>query len=97
MFITIYHSTQCNILEEVHLHQHCYENLHLTYAFIHSFIYYAYFWVYVTAVSMSEFRPMWHQMRSSRKITSSKPTGLLIEVITSHNAAVVTNSIEEGR
>jgi hypothetical protein len=40
---------------------------------------------------------MWHQMRSSRKITSGKPTILLIEVITSHNADVVTNSIEEGR
>jgi hypothetical protein len=40
---------------------------------------------------------MWHQMRSSRKITSGKATGLLIEVITSHNAAVVTNSIEEDR
>jgi hypothetical protein len=36
-------------------------------------------------------------MRSSRKITSGKPTGLLIEVIKSHNAAAVTNSIEEGR
>ena len=40
---------------------------------------------------------MWHQKRSSRKITSGKPTGLLIEVITSHYAPVVTNSIEEGR
>jgi len=39
----------------------------------------------------------WHQMRRSRKITSGKPTGLLIEVITSRNAAVVTNSIQEGR
>jgi len=36
---------------------------------------------------------MWHQMRSSWKITSSKPTGSLIEVITSHYAAVVTTSI----
>jgi len=55
----------------------------------------AYFWVYVSAVSVSEVR--WHQMRSSRKITSGKTTGLLIEVITSHYAAVVTSSIEEGR
>jgi len=55
----------------------------------------AYFWVYVSAVSMSEVT--WHQMRSSRKITSGKTTGLLIEVITFHYAGVVTNSIEEGR
>jgi hypothetical protein len=55
----------------------------------------AYFWVYSSALSMSEV--MLYQVRNSTTITNSKPAGLLMEVITSHYTAVATNSIEEGK